>query len=76
MKFSLTKRRQWLLGTGAALLLTATPRSKPACCRLKVSVPFLTGRPEGPRRLPLTVPAYAVLVAMITTSRPFIFNMV
>ena len=25
MKFSLTKRRKWLLGTGAALLLTATP---------------------------------------------------
>jgi hypothetical protein len=25
MKFTLTKRRKWLLGTGAALLLTATP---------------------------------------------------
>ena len=25
MKFHLTNRRKWLLGTGAAILLTATP---------------------------------------------------
>src|ERR1700722_12995096 len=40
------------------------PTISPACCRVNVSVAFLMGRPEGPRMTPLTVPAYAVVVAM------------